>query len=159
MVSNIHLPRNKQSQLLLKMLRNSCGNPIGIPKRKFRWVRPIFLLCTYILIFYFYLLQVTDLPQEDLLSHFTGSNAFIQEGLAKDGAVLVHCYRGRSRSATVVVAFLMQKHGYSAERALAKVRSKREIIQPHDSFLAQLRLYESMEFSIDPENLQFKMFK
>jgi len=104
-------------------------------------------------------LQVTDLPQEDLLSHFTGSNAFIQEGLAKDGAVLVHCYRGRSRSATVVVAFLMQKHGYSAERALAKVRSKREIIQPHDSFLAQLRLYESMEFSIDPENLQFKMFK
>ena len=69
------------------------------------------------------------------------------------------CYRGRSRSATVVVAFLMQKHGYSAERALAKVRSKREIIQPHDSFLAQLRLYESMDFSIDPENLQFKMFK
>jgi dual specificity phosphatase 12 len=114
---------------------------------------------TYYVIFYFYLLQVTDLPQEDLLSHFTGSNAFIQEGLAKDGAVLVHCYRGRSRSATVVVAFLMQKHGYSAERALAKVRSKREIIQPHDSFLAQLRLYESMEFSIDPENLQFKMFK
>ena len=113
----------------------------------------------YSLILYFYLLQVTDLPQEDLLSHFTGSNAFIQEGLAKDGAVLVHCYRGRSRSATVVVAFLMQKHGYSAERALAKVRSKREIIQPHDSFLAQLRLYESMEFSIDPENLQFKMFK
>ena len=140
------------------MLRNSRGNPIGIPKRKFRWVRPIFLLHTNV-IFYFYLLQVTDLPQEDLLSHFTGSNAFIQEGLAKDGAVLVHCYRGRSRSATVVVAFLMQKHGYSAERALAKVRSKREIIQPHDSFLAQLRLYESMEFSIDPENLQFKMFK
>ena len=107
----------------------------------------------------FFSLQVTDLPEEDLLSHFTGSNAFIQDGLAKDGAVLVHCYRGRSRSATVVVAFLMQKHGYSAERALAKVRGKREIIQPHDSFLAQLKLYENMDFSIDPENLQFKMFK
>ena len=40
--------------------------------------------------------QVTDLPEEDLLSHFTGSNEFIQAGLAKDGAVLVHCYRGRS---------------------------------------------------------------
>ena len=99
------------------------------------------------------------MPEEDLLSHFTVSNTFIEDGLAKDGAVLVHCYRGRSRSATVVVAFLMQKHGYSAERALSKVRSKREIIQPHDSFLAQLRLYENMDFPIDAGNLQFKMFR
>ena len=111
-------------------------------------------------IFQFWLfLQVTDLPEEDLLSHFSSSNAFIEDGLSKDGAVLVHCYRGRSRSATVVVAFLMQKHGYSAERALGKVRGKREIIQPHESFLAQLKLYENMDFSIDPGNLQFKMFK
>ena len=102
---------------------------------------------------------MTDLPEEDLLSHFAVSNTFIEDGLAKDGAVLVHCYRGRSRSATVVVAFLMQKHGYSAERALAKVRAKREIIQPHESFLAQLRLYENMDFTLDPENLQYKMFK
>ena len=102
---------------------------------------------------------MTDLPEEDLLSHFTTSNAFIEDGLSKDGAVLVHCYRGRSRSATVIVAFLMQKHGYSAERALAKVKSKREIIQPHHSFLAQLKLYENMDFSIDPANLQLKMFK
>ena len=47
-------------------------------------------------------LQVTDLPEEDLLSHFQSSNAFIEDGLSKDGAVLVHCYRGRSRSATVI---------------------------------------------------------
>lgn len=104
-------------------------------------------------------MQVTDLPEEDLLSHFVSSNDFIEEGLAKDGAVLVHCYRGRSRSATVVVAFLMRKHGYSAERALSKVRGKREIVQPHESFLAQLKLYENMDFCIDPGNLQFKMFK
>ena len=58
-----------------------------------------------------------------------------------------------------IVAYLMQKHGYSAERALAKVRAKREIIQPHESFLAQLRLYENMDFTLDPENLQYKMFK
>ena len=99
------------------------------------------------------------MPEEDLLSYFPTSNAFIEDGMAKDGAVLVHCYRGRSRSATVVVAFLMQKHGYSAERALAKVRSKREIIQPHESFLAQLKLFENMDYALDPGNLQFKMFR
>ena len=99
------------------------------------------------------------MPEEDLLSHFEESNAFIADCLAKEGAVLIHCYRGRSRSATVMVAFLMQKHGYSAERALAKVRNRREIIQPHDSFLAQLKLFENMDFTIDPGNLQFKMFR
>lgn len=104
-------------------------------------------------------LQVTDLPDEDLLSHFTEANAFIEEGLSKDGAVLVHCFRGRSRSATVVAAYLMQKHGYAAERALAKVRAKRDCIQPHQSFLAQLKLYENMDFTLDPSNIQFKMFK
>ena len=106
-----------------------------------------------------FIFQVTDMPEEDLLSHFEESNAFIADCLAKEGAVLIHCYRGRSRSATVVVAFLMQKHGYSAERALAKVRNRREIIQPHDSFLAQLKLFENMDFTIDPANLQFKMFR
>ncbi len=104
-------------------------------------------------------MKVTDLPEEDLLSHFNTSNSFIEDGLAKDGAVLVHCYRGRSRSATVVTAFLMTKHGYSADRALAKVRSRRDIVRPHDSFLAQLKLYENMDFTLDPGNLQFKMFK
>lgn len=102
---------------------------------------------------------MTDLPEEDLLSHLPVANAFIQDGLTKDGAVLVHCYRGRSRSATVVTAFLMQKHGYSADRALSKVRGKREIIQPHASFLAQLKLYENMDFTLDPGNLQYKMFR
>ena len=93
------------------------------------------------------------------MSHFHSSNAFIEDGLSKDGAVLVHCYRGRSRSATVIVAYLMQKHGYSADRALSKVKAKRELIQPHESFLAQLKLYENMDFTLDPENLQYKMFK
>ena len=73
--------------------------------------------------------------------------------------MLVHCYRGRSRSATVVAAFLMQKHGHSSDRALTKVKSKREIVQPHDQFLAQLKLYENMDFTLDPENLQYKMFR
>ena len=106
-----------------------------------------------------FLFQITDLPEEDLLSHFHASNAFIEEGLSKEGAVLVHCYRGRSRSATVVAAFLMQKHGHSADRALTKVKTKREIVQPHDQFLAQLKLYENMDFTLDPENLQYKMFR
>jgi len=104
-------------------------------------------------------LQVTDLPDEDLLSYITTANSFIEECRQKGGACLVHCYRGRSRSATVVTAYLMYRHSYSMEKALGKVRAKRPSISPHASFQAQLKLYENMDFTIDPSNIQLKMFR
>ena len=101
---------------------------------------------------------MTDLPDEDLLSHFNASNEFINDCIERQGgACLVHCFRGRSRSATVVAAYLMHKHGYSAQKAISKIRSKRPSINPHESFLAQLKMYESMDYSIDTSNIQLKV--
>jgi dual specificity phosphatase 12 len=73
--------------------------------------------------------------------------------------VLVHCFRGRSRSATVVIAYLMYKHHYKLEKAFFKVKSKRDCINPHIGFLAQLKLFEAMEYAIDLNNVQYKMFR
>ena len=53
----------------------------------------------------------------------------------------------------------MQKNSWSLERALKKVRARRECVAPHDGFLAQLKLYESMGYGIDGSNVQFKMFR
>ena len=55
-------------------------------------------------------LQVTDLPDEDILSHIEAALDFIRNGMESGGTVLVHCFRGKSRSATVVLAFLMRKY-------------------------------------------------
>ena len=68
-------------------------------------------------------------------------------------------FRGKSRSATIVLAYLMQKNSWSLERALKKVRARRECVAPHEGFLAQLKLYESMGHCIDGSNVQFKMFR
>ena len=104
-------------------------------------------------------IQVTDLPDEDILSYVTQAVAFINEGMSGEGAVLVHCFRGKSRSAAIVTAYLMQKYNYTLEKAIKKVRAKRECINPHEGFLAQLKLYESMDYHLDTSNVQFKMFK
>ena len=53
----------------------------------------------------------------------------------------------------------MQKNSWSLERALKKVRARRECVAPHEGFLAQLKLYESMGHCIDGSNVQFKMFR
>lgn len=59
----------------------------------------------------------------------------------------------------MVLAYLMQKNCWSLEKAMKKVRSKRECISPHAGFLAQLKLYESMNYNLDGSNVQFKMFR
>ena len=104
-------------------------------------------------------MQVSDLPDEDLLSHLGEAVAFIDSAITRGGAVLIHCFRGRSRSASVVIAYLMYKHHYKMEKAFLKVKTKRDSINPHLGFLAQLKLFESMEFTIDHNNVQYKMFR
>ncbi len=53
------------------------------------------------------------------------------------GKVMVNCVQGASRSATIVLAFLMLKCHMTAQDATRKVREHREI-SPNDGFLQQL---------------------
>jgi len=53
------------------------------------------------------------------------------------GKVMVHCKLGSSRSAAIVLAYLMLKRHLPAPEAVSLVRSKREIC-PNDGFLQQL---------------------
>lgn len=57
------------------------------------------------------------------------------------GKVLVHCQMGQSRSAAVVIAFLMQKYGITFEVAFAYVKKKRELVT-QERFGQQLRNLE-----------------
>lgn len=62
---------------------------------------------------------------------------FIETALKKGGKIMVNCVQGVSRSATLVIAFLMIKCHMTAEDAVRTVRAKREIC-PNDGFLQQL---------------------
>ncbi|KOC65958.1 Dual specificity protein phosphatase 12 [Habropoda laboriosa] len=104
-------------------------------------------------------IQVTDMPREDLLTHFEDSYEFIDHTLQVNDKILVHCYFGVSRSATIVIAYLMKKYGKSFIDTFEAVREKRRFVGPNAGFLAQLKLYEAMGFGIDNTNVQFKMYR
>jgi hypothetical protein len=58
---------------------------------------------------------------------------------------------GKSRSATVVIAYLMQEHNISPSEALSHVRQARSICEPNEGFMKQLELYGEMQ---TPENVE-----
>jgi hypothetical protein len=59
---------------------------------------------------------------------------------------------GKSRSATCVIAYLMQKHNISASEALSHLRQARSICEPNEGFMKQLNLYGDMTMPDEVED-------
>lgn len=56
--------------------------------------------------------------------------------------MLVHCFAGISRSATICIAYLMLTQGFSMHQALEFTRSKRPCVSPNFNFMGQLLSFE-----------------
>ncbi|XP_008320254.1 dual specificity protein phosphatase 13-like [Cynoglossus semilaevis] len=79
-----------------------------------------------------------DSESFDLSQYFSAATDFINKALkSKDGKVLVHCIMGVSRSATLVVVYLMMRQHLSLRDALRQLIQKRAIY-PNRNFLSQL---------------------
>lgn len=85
-----------------------------------------------------------DVPEENLGPHIAKVLPFIEEGLRMNVGTLVHCHAGVSRSASLVVAFIMQTRGLSYDDALALVRECRWCVSPNEGFVRQLRELETV---------------
>ena len=83
-----------------------------------------------------------DAPTQDIRAHFEESSAWIASALAAGGSVLVHCFAGKSRSATLIAAFLMSQ-GHALASCLELLRARRPVIMPNIGFLRQLAAYEA----------------
>jgi Dual specificity phosphatase, catalytic domain len=69
---------------------------------------------------------------------------FVDRQRRADVTTYIHCAAGKSRSGLVVTAYLMRKHDWSRDRALAFVRSKRPEIQPNPAFMELLAEWEQV---------------
>lgn len=93
--------------------------------------------------FKYKVIQVTDTSQSSLIRHFPAAISFMREGIAK-GGVLVHCYAGVSRSASCVIAYLMQEKDMKFQEAFAFASKKRPVIFPNMGFQRQLCEFEKL---------------
>jgi len=90
-------------------------------------------------------IPIADRWDENILVHLDRTTEFIRAALAENegNKVLVHCFQGISRSATVVCAYIIAQaaNGMTATEAIDLVRVKRGIVCPNTGFRIQLATY------------------
>ncbi|XP_071947783.1 dual specificity protein phosphatase 12-like [Antedon mediterranea] len=102
--------------------------------------------------------EVDDDLEADILQFLPECTEFVKDGLQK-GGILVHCFGGVSRSASVVIAYLMEKECLTVDEALKEVQKIRPAVMPNEAFISQLQLYHQMGNRIDKEDPRYKRFR
>ena len=96
--------------------------------------------------------EVSDFDYQNIIQYFGQCLNFIKG----EEKILVHCMAGASRSATIVIAYLMWIEKMKFDDALNFVNSKRPIVDPNDGFREQLKIFEKLlednNFDIDKIN-------
>lgn len=86
-------------------------------------------------------LDLVDTPGYNIHQHFSVCNSFIDSARSHGGRVLVHCSKGKSRSTTLVSAYLMYSLQMTAPQALQLVKEKHQVTEPNFGFVYQLNQY------------------
>lgn len=96
-------------------------------------------------------IQCNDYGTSNLLMHMSTVCDFIDNHLPSNGAlsnVLIHCWMGISRSAAMLIAYLMRKLGKGRDETLALVRDKWPRANPNPGFMRQLKVWEEVRFEL-----------
>jgi protein-tyrosine phosphatase len=94
--------------------------------------------------FHYLKLNLHDID-EDIIHTLNPSYNYIDRVIKRnpENKVLIHCYAGKSRSASIVIYFLMKKFGLTYKDAHNFLKSKRNIIKPNQSYMRQLKSLET----------------
>ena len=101
--------------------------------------------------------DIEDMSRQNIIQYFGECLNFIKG----EEKVFVHCAVGASRSATIVIAYLMWKNKKQFDEILKLVQNLRPIVWPNEGFKDQLKLFEKLleENNYDIEKINFKEVK
>ncbi|XP_053800624.1 serine/threonine/tyrosine-interacting protein isoform X2 [Vidua chalybeata] len=92
-------------------------------------------------LFRYLVLDIADNPVENIIRFFPMTKEFIDGSLQSGGKVLVHGNAGISRSAALVIAYIMETFGVKYRDAFTYVQERRFCINPNAGFVHQLQIF------------------
>ena len=110
----------------------------------------------------YHLVEADDVEHEDLLNRFDTINQKIEQFCKKnDGNILIHCQNGMSRSATILIAYLLYRDPSKClYEIIAMIRTKRPSIEPNDGFLIQLSIYgQKNPFRLTDDYIHYESYR
>jgi len=107
--------------------------------------------------FKYLVLDIVDTPSDSIIASFPTVKEFIDNCLAQGGKALLHGNAGISRSATLMIAYLMETFGQTYKDAFLYVQQRRFCISPNEGFVRQLLEYEPIYLArFQAKNQQFQ---
>ena len=90
------------------------------------------------------IIGIDDTPAFEISSVFEVCHKFMNSTLNdnKTNKLLVNCMEGKSRSSSIVIAYLMKRNSSSLRRELNNVKRLRPAIRPNNGFFNELRVYD-----------------
>jgi len=102
--------------------------------------------------------DVEDKGIEPLELYLPEATEFIHTQIAQGRQVFVHCRAGVSRSASVMLAYLIEYRGYSLYDAFHLIRRIRPTITPNPGFMEQLIAYEKKMHGSSKPSIDFRKY-
>ena len=90
-------------------------------------------------------IEVNDNRSDNILKHLIKGIKFIEES----SICYTHCQLGKSRSATIVIAYVMYKKKIHFSEAFDFVKDKRSIVFPNEGFQYQLEDFDIILYNFD----------
>ncbi|KAL4477656.1 hypothetical protein ABPG74_002806 [Tetrahymena malaccensis] len=85
--------------------------------------------------------EILDEWEANLIENLDAIFKFIQKSQRQNGRILIHCYRGISRSPSVVIAYIIKNLNINENQALKYCKSRYQQAEPNASFMIQLQQY------------------
>ena len=89
----------------------------------------------------FIVLSMHDESSQNLFPKIEIGYKFIKANSKGKNNIFVHCQAGRSRSASMVIFYIMKEKGWDYEKCYKYVKERRSVIGPNSGFKRQLKEY------------------
>ena len=85
-------------------------------------------------------IPIRDNNTDSISAYLSSSYDFIDNALSKnDGNVLIHCFMGASRSASIVANYISKKQNKEIDETIKELRIKRSSVNPTIKFVNELK--------------------
>lgn len=86
-------------------------------------------------------IELADHHLSRIDEYFEEATTYINDSIKNGGNVFVHCWAGISRSATLIIAYLIKYYCMRFTEAFETVRKARHWINPNSGFITRLKIW------------------